>query len=225
MGKCITCSASISTFLDLPGFCVSCAGFRSPIQRSALEKAVVGNFEGAAGDVKQELDHCGPGKCLSCGCNIKTLLGLPAWCSSCAGFTSPIQKDSLNHLITGKVKAALDSCGPGTCIRCGDGIETLLGLPAYCESCAGFRSPIQKETLNYLAAGQIEEGLNACEPGKCLCCGCAIETFLGAPFVCGNCAGFYSPIQKKDINKFAVAMYDMKKQQDKIKSAQKFMKK
>ena len=37
------------------------------------------------------------GKCLGCGCGISTFLNLPAWCTRCAGFKSPIQKEHLDR--------------------------------------------------------------------------------------------------------------------------------
>ena len=47
-----------------------------------------------------------PGRCLSCGCSISTFLNLPAWCTRCAGFTSPIQKNELD-IAAGVVVAAV----------------------------------------------------------------------------------------------------------------------
>merc|ERR1711939_193304 len=36
------------------------------------------------------------GRCLKCGCGISTFLGLPALCTGCAKFESPVQKQHLD---------------------------------------------------------------------------------------------------------------------------------
>jgi len=51
------------------------------------------------------------GKCIGCGRGISTFLGLPAWCTKCAGFTSPIQKGHLDSVAAGVVGAAVSSVG------------------------------------------------------------------------------------------------------------------
>jgi len=52
------------------------------------------------------------GKCWGCGKGISTFLGINAWCSSCAGFTSPIQKDHLDAAAIGALAG-----GPAGALR------------------------------------------------------------------------------------------------------------
>lgn len=59
-----------------------------------------------------------PGKCLGCGCDIETFWNMPAWCTDCAGFTSPVQKEQLDKAAGAAVGAAagLAAGDAGSCV-------------------------------------------------------------------------------------------------------------
>jgi len=58
-----------------------------------------------------------PGRCLKCGSNIDTLFNLPALCTVCAGFTSPVQREHLQEGVRAAIRAV--PAGPRSAVMSG----------------------------------------------------------------------------------------------------------